>query len=86
MSLLVETVARLRREAVPNALIGAAALAVHGVKLHAGGPKDAWDIRSLLEVAEDPASLVAAVDQVVPRLSGDSRRLWSRLKSEDSLR
>lgn len=174
MSLLLDTVVRLRREAVPHALIGAAALAVHGIsratadvdilvvegrvlhralwadfeargatvrvlkgdfedplagsirlasaqevvdvvvgrfvwqrevieaavtrslgevempvvepvglvllKLHAGGPKDAWDIRSLLEVAEEPDSLVAAVDRAVPRLSEESRSLWARLK------
>jgi hypothetical protein len=52
------------------------------LKLHAGGPKDAWDIRSLLEIVPDPEVLVGQVERVLPRLPGDARRLWSRLRDE----
>jgi hypothetical protein len=50
------------------------------LKLHAGGPKDAWDIRALLEVAEDTAAVRAEVEAVLPRLPADARLLWSRLR------
>ena len=52
------------------------------LKLYAGGPKDAWDIRSLLEVSEDEPALRAEVDHVLPRLGADAIRLWARLKDE----
>lgn len=52
------------------------------LKLYAGGPKDAWDIRSLLEVADDAEALVREVEALLPRLPADARRLWSRLRSE----
>lgn len=52
------------------------------LKLHAGGPKDAWDIRSLLEVADDAAALSAEVDRTIPQLPADARLLWSRLRAE----
>jgi hypothetical protein len=53
------------------------------LKLHAGGPKDAWDIRALFEVSSDVAGLEAEVDAVVSRLPGDARQLWSRLRTEE---
>lgn len=50
------------------------------LKLHAGGPKDAWDIRSLLESHEQAASIQAEVDEAVTRLSAEGRRLWERVR------
>jgi predicted nucleotidyltransferase len=52
------------------------------LKLHAGGPKDAWDIRALLEVLDHAADVEAEVELVLPRLPADARRLWSRLQAE----
>jgi hypothetical protein len=52
------------------------------LKLHAGGPKDAWDIRSLLEVVAEPQAVVARVDSQVGRLPLDARRLWVRVRDE----
>lgn len=52
------------------------------LKLHAGGPKDAWDIRALLEVSDDAAAIQAEVERMVSRLPADARRLWSRLRAE----
>lgn len=52
------------------------------LKLHAGGPKDAWDIRALLDVSDQPAELAIEVDRVVGRLPTDAQHLWSRLRDE----
>ena len=52
------------------------------LKLHAGGPKDAWDIRSLLESETAPGVIRAEVDRVVPRLSAESRHLWEKLRAD----
>jgi hypothetical protein len=52
------------------------------LKLHAGGPKDAWDIRALLEIADDRSQLVAEVERVLPRLPSDARHLWTRIKAD----
>jgi hypothetical protein len=52
------------------------------LKLHAGGPKDAWDIRSLIEVAEDRTALLAEVERSLPRLPADARHLWGRIKAD----
>lgn len=52
------------------------------LKLHAGGAKDAWDIRALLEATEGAAELEAEVEGLVPGLPADARRLWSRLRGE----
>lgn len=52
------------------------------LKLHAGGPKDAWDIRALLDVVDDAAAVQAEVERMIPRLPADARRLWSRLCAE----
>ncbi len=52
------------------------------LKLHAGGPKDAWDIRSLLDIAPDPAALVSEVEKVLPRLPADARRLWEKIQAD----
>jgi hypothetical protein len=53
------------------------------LKLHAGGPKDAWDIRSLLDAVGDAGDVAAEVERALPRLPNVARRLWSRLRSED---
>lgn len=52
------------------------------LKLHAGGPKDAWDIRALLEIAEDRSMLIAEVERTLPRLPADARQLWSRIRAD----
>jgi hypothetical protein len=52
------------------------------LKLQAGGPKDAWDVRALLEVSDDVAAAQAEVDRTIPRLPDDARRLWSRPRAE----
>ena len=50
------------------------------LKLDAGGPKDAWDVQSLLESLEHPREIGAEVDRVIPRLAPAARRLWKRLR------
>jgi hypothetical protein len=52
------------------------------LKLHAGGPKDAWDVRALLEASDRPAEIESEVDRLVSRLPADARRLWARLRDE----
>jgi hypothetical protein len=52
------------------------------LKLHAGGPKDAWDIRALLEASDDAPAIRAEVEHMLVRLPADARRLWSRLGAE----
>jgi hypothetical protein len=52
------------------------------LKLHAGGPKDAWDIRALLEASDDAGAVQNEVERILPRLPADARRLWSRLRAE----
>jgi nucleotidyltransferase AbiEii toxin of type IV toxin-antitoxin system len=52
------------------------------LKLHAGGPKDAWDVRSLLEASTEPAALRAEVDRAVTRLGKEASGFWTRLQAE----
>ncbi len=52
------------------------------LKLHAGGPKDAWDITALAETHEQWATIMAEVDKLVDRLPLESQRLWERLRTE----
>jgi hypothetical protein len=52
------------------------------LKLHAGGPKDAWDISSLAETHEQWATISAEVEHLLDRLPAESRRLWERLQAE----
>ena len=59
-------------------VVGPAGLVL--LKLYAGGPKDAWDIRALLESHEQAASIQAEVDEAVTRLTPESRRLWERIR------
>jgi hypothetical protein len=53
------------------------------LKLHAGGPKDAWDVQSLLEIADDPAGLAAEVERTLPQLPPDARALWARIHGRE---
>jgi predicted nucleotidyltransferase len=48
------------------------------LKLYAGGPKDAWDIQSLLESHHRVDDIKAEVNQSVPRLPSECRELWKR--------
>jgi hypothetical protein len=112
VSLLRDVLAVLERHGIRHALIGAAAMAVHGVsratadtdlltvtsigevtlpvarvagvllKLLAGGPKDAWDVRALLDAHPPGETLRAEVAASLPRLPADARRLWSRILDE----
>ena len=50
------------------------------LKLYAGGPKDAWDIRALLESQDEPDALRADVDERVESMPAECRRLWARLR------
>ena len=52
------------------------------LKLHAGGPKDAWDITSLAETHQQWATIVDDVNRLVDRLPLESQRLWKRLRTE----
>jgi hypothetical protein len=52
------------------------------LKLHPGGPKDASDSRSLLEVADDRDALVAEAESLLPSQADGTRQLWSRLHEE----
>jgi predicted nucleotidyltransferase len=52
------------------------------LKLHAGGPKDAWDVRSLLEASPDEPALRAEVIRALPAVGAEASRLWARLQSE----
>jgi len=51
------------------------------LKLHAGGPKDAWDISSLAETHEQWATISDEVEDLLDRLPAESRRLWERLQA-----
>lgn len=50
------------------------------LKLHAGGPQDAWDIAALLAAA-DRGTLVAEVDGKVAELPRDARELWQKIRA-----
>ena len=49
------------------------------LKLYAGGPKDAWDVQSLLESHERADDIKAEVDNTVTRLPAECRDLWERI-------
>jgi hypothetical protein len=75
-------------EASPVTSVGALSLPVAPpyalilLKLHAGGPKDAWDIRALLESIATPDAVVAEVEHGLPLLPEDARKLWARIRTE----
>jgi hypothetical protein len=52
------------------------------LKLYAGGPKDAWDIQSLLESHERAHDIKSEVNGIVSRLPAECRGLWTRLLEE----
>jgi hypothetical protein len=89
LSLLARVSRLLAARGIDHAVIGAAALAAHGVaratadvvllKLYAGGPQDAWDIDQLLDV--DP-SLVAGVEARLAPLPADCAELWDRIRRQ----
>lgn len=51
------------------------------LKLYAGGPKDAWDVHSLLETHEQADAIRVEVDQMLVRLPAECRRLWERVRA-----
>jgi hypothetical protein len=75
-------------ESAPRLSLGSLSLPVAApaglilLKLHAGGPKDAWDVRALLDAVDDAGGVVSDVEGSLPRLPQEARRLWSRLQSE----
>lgn len=52
------------------------------LKLYAGGPKDAWDVRSLLESHERADDIKSEVDRSLSRLPAECARLWKRILDE----
>lgn len=48
------------------------------LKLYAGGPQDGWDIQQLL-AGEDRNELIAEVEQLLPDLPADAKKLWLRI-------
>jgi hypothetical protein len=52
------------------------------LKVHAGGPKDLWDVHSLLEASRDPEALRAEVERGLPALGAEASRLWARIQAE----
>ncbi|HYU32265.1 MAG TPA: hypothetical protein VEW48_08880 [Thermoanaerobaculia bacterium] len=48
------------------------------MKLHAGGPQDAWDILGLLG-REGRDELIAEVEKLLPDLPSDAVKLWRRI-------
>lgn len=52
------------------------------LKLYAGGPKDAWDVQSLLESHERANDIKSEVNRSVARLPGECRELWKRILEE----
>ena len=51
------------------------------LKLYAGGPKDAWDVRSLLESHERAEAIRMEVDGMVSRLPPECSNLWGSLRA-----
>ena len=50
------------------------------LKLYAGGPQDGWDITQLLGVADDRDIVEAQVEDHLPALPEECRRLWARIR------
>lgn len=88
MTLLARVSRALESHGVAHAVIGATALAVHGVsaapadlvllKLYAGGPQDAWDIAQLLDAAPAIEPLVEAS---LGGLPAECAALWRRIRA-----
>jgi len=75
-------------EAAPALSIGDATLRIVRpsglvlLKLHAGGPQDAWDVRALMESLEQVGALEEEVERMLPHLPPECLRLWKRLRDE----
>lgn len=52
------------------------------LKLYAGGPKDAWDVQSLLESHERADDIKSEVDRSLAPLPAECRELWKRILEE----
>jgi hypothetical protein len=81
LNLLERVAAVLNGAGMAHALIGAVALAAHGVArstVDAGGPQDAWDIQQLLAV-EDRDGLAAEVEAELRTLPRELSKLWKRI-------
>jgi hypothetical protein len=78
---IIETAEPLSLGELTVPVVRAAGLVL--LKLHAGGAKDAWDIRALLEASDQRAEIEAEVERVVSRLPADARSLWARLRAEE---
>jgi uncharacterized protein (DUF2267 family) len=50
--------------------------------LHAGGARDAWDVRASLEAVDDEHLLTEEIERLLPALPAESRRLWERIRGE----
>jgi len=61
----------------------ASAWALILLELYAEGPKDAWDIRALLEAQREPDSLRSDVDARIESMPAECRRLWARLRKPE---
>ncbi|HYQ85052.1 MAG TPA: hypothetical protein VEP28_13735 [Rubrobacter sp.] len=49
------------------------------LKLYAGGLQDGWDIQQLLARSDHKEELIAEIEQLLPELPADSRKLWLRI-------
>lgn len=54
------------------------------LKLHAGGYRDAADVKMMLAGADE--AVVEHVERVLPALPADARRLWEEIRSSEGLR
>lgn len=54
------------------------------LKLHAGGYRDAADVKMMLAGADD--AVVEHVDRLLPALPADARRLWDEIRSSEGPR
>ena len=50
------------------------------LKLHAGGPRDRWDVLSLLEAVPDRRALTRVVEARLDALPADARHTWESLR------
>jgi hypothetical protein len=76
---IVETAELISIGKVPVRLARPAGLVL--LKLYAGGPKDAWDIRWLLESHGQADAIRAEVEAALPGLPAECRVLWDRVRS-----
>ncbi len=53
------------------------------LKLYAGGPRDLFNVESLLSASPEPAVLIATVNERVEALPADARKAWSKFFEHD---